>query len=183
MSLQLTQPVRKVAFGATVIDQFPIYGANGYTKVSGLVAGVDFTVVVYRNGAIFVIAVTVTEIGSTGEYKLSFTPSQVALWQVEVRYAAQQQTWKAEYDVAVEGALSGQIFYDTVRDVDGRGVGYVLVEALAAGTSTVLAETTTAFDGSYQFALSGLLAGNPLVDLRFSGSNLQTKTKTSLQLG
>jgi len=84
-----------------IVDQFAIWERNGILKKSGLVQG-DFTVTIYQDGAIkgghpF----TITEIGSTGEYKLAFTPDAVGFWVAEVAYSALRQDWTGEYDVQV----------------------------------------------------------------------------------
>lgn len=183
MSLQLVQPTRAVSYGNIVRDQFAAFAGDGYTKTSGLNPSVDMTTAVYLNGAVVGAppTVTIAEIGSSGEYAMSFTPNQVGVWVVEVRIPTLSQTWKGQYDV--QGVVpGGQNFYDVVRDEHGNGVPYVLVEVLAASTPTVLYSTQTAFDGSYTIPLSGALASNPLVDLRFSGNLIQTLTKSGIKL-
>lgn len=181
MAFQLTA-FRPVAYGLSVISQFAAFAVNGFDKTSGLGPG-DMTVTVYLDGAVMGAppAVTITEIGTSGIYKVSFTPSQVGVWVVEVQIASLLLTWTGEFDVR-SAALSGQEFYDTVRDEQGNGVPYVLVEVLTAGTGTVLASATTGFDGSYAIPLTGTLSSNPLVDLRFSGNSITTFTKPGLRL-
>ena len=92
--------MRRVNARQQIIDHFPVYGTDGFTKVQSLTAG-DLTVTVYRDGQVATAQVAVAEIaGSPGEYRLSFTPDVAGLWEVEVAYAAGRQVYSEQYDVA-----------------------------------------------------------------------------------
>ena len=76
-------------------DPFPIYDGSGTgTLVSGLVSG-SFTKQAYLNGATNAATVTVTEIGSSGWYEPSFTPSSAGRWAATILHAS-YGTWLVE---------------------------------------------------------------------------------------
>lgn len=181
---QLTNPVRQVKVNTQVVDQFPVYDSDGYTKISGLNPATQMTTTVYLDGAVVGSppTVTITEIGSSGEYKLTFTPNQLGFWQLEVNVPSETQIWKADYDVSNPQALPGEVFYDRVTDLFGNSLPYVTVEVFAAGTATLLYTVKTTYDGQYSIPLSGSLSTPQLVDIRFSGGGLQTFTKTNVRL-
>jgi len=92
--------MRKVNARQQIIDHFPVYGTDGFSKVPSLTAA-DLKVTVYRDGQVASPAVQIAEIsGSPGEYRLSFTPDVAGLWEVEVAYAAGRQVYSEQYDVA-----------------------------------------------------------------------------------
>lgn len=74
----------QASVGDTFIDQFSAFEDDGVAKRSGLQA-VDFTVTVWMNGAVKSTTTTITEIGTSGEYKISFTVDMAGTWKVEVR--------------------------------------------------------------------------------------------------
>src|SRR5512136_3121820 len=92
---------REVEIGATVLDQFPAFENDGYSKRSGL-GPADFTVTAFVNGAVAVTAVAVIEIGSTGEYKVSFIPSVPGLHELQVLIDFNKEIWHAQYEAVVE---------------------------------------------------------------------------------
>lgn len=182
MALQLVQPTRQVKFGTIVRDQFA-GTSDGYNKVSDLDPDTQMTVLVYRDNTRVMSppAVTIAEIDD-GEYGLSFTPDQIGTWVIEVRIPSLSLDWRGQYDVT--SGVADQVFVDVVRDEQGRGLPYITVEVIdASDDSTLLTSVTTEYDGSYSIPLSGDLAGNPLVNLRFSGNQLVTFTKENLRLG
>ena len=98
--------MRRLSARQQVIDHFPVYGTNGFTKVQGLGAG-DLAITVYRDGQVAAAQVAMAEIaGSPGEYRLSFTPDVAGLWEVEVAYAAGRQVYSEQYDVT-EAVVTG----------------------------------------------------------------------------
>ena len=91
--------MRRVVAGTEVVDHFPVYGDDGFTKVDGLEAGA-FAVTVYRGGEVADVAVAIGEITeSPGEYRLAFTPDRAGAWEVEIAYAAGSQVYAGQYDV------------------------------------------------------------------------------------
>ena len=89
--------MRNVSLGQPVIDQFPVYANDGYTKVSGETA---FTVRIWKNAVPSAIASTVTEIGTSGEYKITFTPDSAGDWACTILANYNKSIWYGEYAVA-----------------------------------------------------------------------------------
>lgn len=94
---------RPVQIGVPASGQFPIWDIDGITKLSGLVPA-DFNVIIYRDavpqsGHSFTIA----EIGSSGEYKFTFTPNVIGYWVTEVTYyGLDGQNWVGEYTAQID---------------------------------------------------------------------------------
>lgn len=89
---------RQVPVNVEVIDQFPAWQIDGFDKVSGLSAG-DFAVTIYCDGVVqTAYPYAIAEIGTTGEYRLTFTPVATAFWAVEIQY--ERQDWFEGYEVA-----------------------------------------------------------------------------------
>jgi len=82
---------------AEITDQFPVYQSDGYTKKSGETV---FTTTVWRNGVAQAISPTIVEIGSSGEYKITFIPDNFGFWVVEVLIDYNKDLWYGEYDIA-----------------------------------------------------------------------------------
>jgi hypothetical protein len=93
--------IREVETGTTVIDQFPAFEDDGFTKRSGLTAG-NFTPTVFRDGAVLALSVTISEIGTTGEYKVEFTPSVDGYYDVQVLIGFSKEIWFGTYQSVAE---------------------------------------------------------------------------------
>lgn len=107
---------REVPVNIEVVDQFPVYDTDGYTRISGMVQG-DFTIIVYYNGVVQVAyPVTITEI-SSGEYKTTFTPNAVGFWVVVIGTSAYLQWREGEYDVVEASPIND--LYAMVKRVLG----------------------------------------------------------------
>ena len=103
---------RELPVSVEVIDQFPVFEVDGYTPHSGLVQS-DFDVQIFKNGIEQVAhAFTIAEIGSTGHYRLSFTPATVGFWRPVVSVPYSMAVWGAEYDIVDEAASN---IYQMVR--------------------------------------------------------------------
>jgi hypothetical protein len=89
---------REIRVGADVIDQFPIFGVDGYTKKSG---ETSFVSTVWKNGVVDSTAVAIAEIESSGEYRVEFVPDSVGFWMVEVLINYNKEIWNGEYDVRI----------------------------------------------------------------------------------
>ena len=87
--------MRTVSPGTLIIDQFPAFELDGYTKRSGL-GGTDFDITVFKDGVVDALTPTITEIGATGEYKLEYTPPDAARWEVQVLIDFNKQIWASE---------------------------------------------------------------------------------------
>lgn len=82
-----------------IVDHFAVVAVGGLSKLSGLTQG-DFAVTIYKDATIQAgYPYTIAEIGSTGEYKIAFTPNAIGFWSFEVHYI--DQNWEGEYEVSV----------------------------------------------------------------------------------
>lgn len=93
--------IREVEVGVPVIDQFPAFENDGYSKRSGLLAA-DFASTVYRDTSIVPLPVTIQEISGSGEYRTSFTPALSGLYEVQVLIDFNKQIWFAQYAAVAE---------------------------------------------------------------------------------
>ena len=93
---------REVKVSDPVADHFSAFEDDGYTKRSGLVGG-SFSVTVFKDGVLApTVLVTITEIGTTGEYKIAFTPSTLGFYSVQVLIDFNKDIWEGEYEVVNE---------------------------------------------------------------------------------
>lgn len=76
--------MRELARNAPAVDQFPALEADGYNKRTGLTLPADFTVSVWLDGVVSALAPTITEIGTSGEYRIDMTPTADGYLVVEV---------------------------------------------------------------------------------------------------
>jgi len=88
--------IREIQKGSTVIDQFPVFEDDGYTKKTGL-GPANFSATVFLNAAILPVGVTVDEIGSSGEYSVGFTAGFNGLYEVQVYNDFNDEIWHAQY--------------------------------------------------------------------------------------
>ena len=86
---------RQAITGQLVEDQFTAFDLDGYTPKSGLTA---FTTNLWHNAVPSVVPVTVAEIGSSGEYKVSFTPDADGVWMVKVLVDYNKDVWGEDYE-------------------------------------------------------------------------------------
>jgi hypothetical protein len=93
--------IREVELGVPVIDQFPAFENDGYSKRSGLLTA-DFTPTVYRDTSIIALSVAIQEIAGSGEYRISFTPALSGLYEVQVLIDFNKQIWFAQYVAVAE---------------------------------------------------------------------------------
>jgi len=61
---------------------FAVFDANGYTKTTGQSA--SCTASLWLNGVVSAVTVTLSEIGTSGEYLATFIPDAVGIWHLEV---------------------------------------------------------------------------------------------------
>jgi hypothetical protein len=69
--------------GELVRIQFPCFDIDGITPMSGLVDA-DFGKLLLRDNVVSAVSMTITEVGTTGRYVISFTPDADGLWYPEV---------------------------------------------------------------------------------------------------
>lgn len=84
--------MRAISPGDLVTDHFPALEDDGYSRRSGLTGG-DFTAEVFKDGVGDALSTSITEIASTGEYKLKYTPPSVGLWVVRVLIDFNKEIW------------------------------------------------------------------------------------------
>jgi len=84
-----------------VIDQFPAFELDGYTKRTGLSGG-DFDITVFKDSVVDPLAATIAEIGTTGEYKLEYTPPGSGRWEVQVLIDFNKHIWVSEVMAGVD---------------------------------------------------------------------------------
>lgn len=104
---------REVVPGVLVVDSFPAFEFDGYTKRSGLTAA-DFEVTVFRDGAVDTTVVTITEIGTTGEYKTECTFAGEGYYSIQIFIKFSKDMLISTYDV---GSGSASI-YAQVKKID-----------------------------------------------------------------
>jgi len=89
-----------------LVDQFPVFGPDGVSKVSGLQPSA-FRTTVYRDAEVEGAVVEIAEIdGSPGEYRLSLSPHRPGLWEVEIACEAGRQVYAERYEV-IEPVVAG----------------------------------------------------------------------------
>jgi len=122
---------RQIRVGDPVVDHFPVFDLDGYTKKSG---ETTFTSVLWKDGIESAVSVSISEISSSGEYKVSFTPDTIGVWSVQVFVNYNKDWWGAEYVASAEnladiyamvrrllGLSHENIFIDeTQYDADGQ---------------------------------------------------------------
>jgi hypothetical protein len=86
---------RKIVLGEKFTGQFPVYESDGYTKKTG---ETTFTATVWKNAIEQVAAVTITEIGTSGEYKVQFTPNDAGIWEISVLIDYNKQIWFEQFE-------------------------------------------------------------------------------------
>lgn len=69
--------------GEFVQIQFPAFDIDGITPMTGLADG-DFSKLLLLDNTVSAVTITVSEVGSTGRYVMSFTPNGDGLWYAEV---------------------------------------------------------------------------------------------------
>jgi hypothetical protein len=159
---------RDIHLGTEVVDQFPVWKEDGYTKKSG---ETSFAVSLWRNGVISAVPVAISEIGSTGEYKAVFTPDSLGFWLLEIIPTFNHQPWKGEYEVEygsdTDINLNGAISDDTTTvkvalwlELDGEPVFDVdsmsakVKEPDGTEVSDLGTKTAPSPDGVFEFEFS-----------------------------
>jgi hypothetical protein len=87
---------RIVPSGETIIDSFPGIDLDGYSRVSGLSS---FTTSVWRDGVPDATSVVISEIGSTGEYRISFDSGASGFIKIQILIDYNKDYWEWEFDV------------------------------------------------------------------------------------
>jgi hypothetical protein len=106
--------MQTVDLGTTILDQFPIYEPDGWTKITGETA---FSVTLWVDGVPRVVAYTIAEIGTSGEYVFEFTPDVPGKWVTEVGVDATQAVYGGTYVVTQAPLTWGFAAADDATDV------------------------------------------------------------------
>lgn len=101
----------EIAPGDTVTDQFAVFENDGITKHTGLLPG-SFAVVAWRDGVVTPLVVALSEVGSSGEYKMVYTPLTPGFWKVEV-FSSFSDEYYVSTAVAGVGATIAGVKGDT----------------------------------------------------------------------
>lgn len=88
--------VREVQKGSSVVDQFPVFEDNGYTTKTGL-GPANFNATAFLNAAVLPLGITVDEIGSTGQYSVTFTVAFNGLYEIQVHNDFNNEIWHGQY--------------------------------------------------------------------------------------
>jgi len=92
---------REAEVSVPVLDQFPAFEEDGFSKRTGLNPG-DFTATVFRDSVVLALAVTITEIGVTGEYKTSFVPPTIGFYELQILVDFNKEIRFSDYIVVPE---------------------------------------------------------------------------------
>jgi hypothetical protein len=88
---------RQVETGSLVIDSFPVFEDDGYTAHSGLVPA-DFVIQTFVDGLEIAVPVSISEIGTTGNYEIEFTPTVDGLYQIQIHALYNDDIWGETYE-------------------------------------------------------------------------------------
>lgn len=100
--------MRELKRNALAVDQFPALEADGWNKRTGLVQPAGFTETVWLDGVVVAVPVTITEIGTSGEYRMTFTPTADGFMVVEVLVDFNKDLRRFYYEV-VEATTNEQV--------------------------------------------------------------------------
>lgn len=106
---------RQVETGTLTIDSFAVFEDDGYTTKSGLLAS-DFDVLVLFDGVVLSLPVSIVEIGTTGQYKVEFTPPVDGYYQVQIAIDYNLDIWTEAYESAA--GMSGAVLAYIKNQVD-----------------------------------------------------------------
>ena len=149
--------MRQAIPGEQIIDQFPVFEDDGYTKHSGLSNG-TFVKSVWKDGYPAAVTVVVSEIGSSGDYKTRFTPNTTGFWHVEVLNSYNYEIW----------ALGAE-----VRDASVDLIMAELGLIKDGGTGLFVAQDSLHFLKEDHSRILGLLHYNAIVDNQTYDPNSQ----------
>lgn len=108
---------RQAEPGLLTIDSFPAFELDGFSKRSGL-SSLDFTVSIYFNGAESTLPTVISEIGSTGDYSISFTPPSPGFYEIQVLIDFNKEIWRESFDVVDGGPSTIRHIRDQVDKID-----------------------------------------------------------------
>lgn len=124
---------RQVQINSLVIDQFPVWESDGFTKRSGETV---FTSNLWNDGVPSVLPVAISEIGVSGEYQASFTPDSMGMWLLEILIPYNEQVWFQLFDVGSDQGEAQLI----VAFEDGTNTLYMDIWLDRDGTSVLASD-------------------------------------------
>lgn len=134
--------------GEVLTAHFPLFEADDVTKKTG---ETSFVVTTWRDGALDPQPATVTEIGTTGEYTVAYTPPSVGPWEVEVFDPGTGARWRE--DVIVEQARAQWGFSASDDTVDISFSAWMGIDEQTVLDLDSLAAEVRTQDGSVVVAL------------------------------
>lgn len=157
--------MRTVVPGEVVIDQFPVWDWDGHTKVSGHAV---FNISLWKNGAPSAQPVTVEEIGTSGEYRVTFTPDSEGVWACEVINTYNWDSWFGEYQAALpkidiqasmadnntEAVFALWVEQDGARQTDFDSIEAAVKDSEGNTVHDFGGNSTPTADGVYRFAIA-----------------------------
>lgn len=114
--------IREVENGSEVVDQFPVFEPDGYTKKGGLtLGGGDFTVTAWLDGYQVGVTLTITEIsGTVGEYRVEWTPpfGIFGRYEIQILINYNKEIWHGEYQVvgSSDDRIAGLLHENSIVD-------------------------------------------------------------------
>jgi len=108
--------------GSAVVDQFPVFEPDGYSKKTGLtLVGGDFVVSAWKDGYQTTIVPSIEEItGTPGEYRISWVPpfGVFGRYEIQVFISYNTQIWYGEYQVvgSSDDRIAGLLHENAIVD-------------------------------------------------------------------
>lgn len=152
---------RELPVNIDAVDQFPVFDFDGINKKSGLGAS-DFDVKIYKDGALQgAYSYTISEIGTTGDYKIEWIPGSVGYWVIEVYIQYNYEWWGGEYDV-FEGSQTD--IYEMVRRALGLIHENIFIDETVYNVNNQLVSARVRVFDSKTDCDNATDGGNPPVD-------------------
>ena len=158
-----------IDLGSAYTSHFPQYQADQVTPYTGLGG---FVATVWQGNAVSVVVATVAEIGTSGTYAVTFTPTAAGVWSVEVYSPTTGDRWADEVAVAqaplewrltaadngIAARFAVWLERDGVRQLDLASVAAVVHTPDGATVQDLGTDSADSGDGLFAFSMtSGLL--------------------------
>lgn len=130
----------RTAVGELVRAHFALFDVDGFTPLSGKTDG-DFSKTLIVDGALSVLPMTVTEVGTTGVYYMSFTPDAAGRWYAQ---AVEPSDTECVFDELVDVAGLAQIQLNATLD---ENTNEILIDAwLERDTQRIVDPTSVSIE-------------------------------------
>lgn len=173
---------RQVQINSVVYDQFPVWEDDGYTKRSGETV---FTATLWHDNVVSALPVSISEIGVSGEYAVSFTPDDMGVWILEVKVPYNEQVWGETFDVGSDQGEAqlivafedgtNTLYMDIWLDRDGTSVLTAdlvscSIEVFGPGGTSIFTDSSVSpdLDGKFRLSRVETLASNRTYSARVS---------------